>query len=305
MNRAIRIGTRASPLALVQAEAVRAALISAHALDPAYCQIVKIVASGDKVQDRALAEIGGKVLWTRELDQALARGEIDMAVHSMKDVETLRPPQFRIAAMLERADVRDRLIGAPAIVKLRQGAVVGTASPRRRAQLLRLRPDLNITLLRGNVATRLAKVESGAVDATLLAAAGLARLGMAIIGTPIPLETMLPAPAQGAIGVEVRANDARVGGLVAAINHAETFTCVMAERTLLEALGGSCHSALAALALPDRAGVHLRAEIYSEDGIEVVRRAITASPDDMAAIRQLGTAMLAEASPRLRHSFKP
>jgi len=301
----LRLGTRASPLALAQAYSVRDALISAHALTLAAVEIVPIVASGDKITDRALADVGGKALWTKELDQALAGGRIDLAVHSMKDVETLRPPHFRIAAMLARADVRDRLIGCPRIVALKLGGIIGSSSPRRRAQLLRLRPDLRMVLFRGNVATRLAKLDAGEVDATLLAAAGLDRLGMTTTGTPIPLETMLPAPAQGAIGIEIRANDARMSDLVGAINDPVTFNCVTTERALLAALGGSCHSPIAALATIEGTMLRLRAEIYSPDGTEMVRKSATFARDDAEAISALATELIRMASPSLSALFSP
>jgi hydroxymethylbilane synthase len=303
MPKPIRLGTRASPLARAQAQLVAEALIAAHGLAADTITLVPFVASGDKIQDRALAEVGGKALWTKELDQALASGQIDLAVHSMKDVETQRPPHFRLAAMLERADVRDRLIGCPRIVALKQGAVVGTSSPRRRAQLLRMRPDLQIILFRGNVATRLAKLEAGGVDATLLAAAGLERLDMPLTGTPIPLETMLPAPAQGAIGIEIRANDARLRALVAAINHRPTFDCVMAERAFLAAVGGDCRSAIAALTVYEGNLLHLRAELYSPDGAERVSGAARFAPDDIVAPHTLARDLLAQASPELRGYF--
>jgi hydroxymethylbilane synthase len=314
MTHPIRIGTRASPLALAQTHEVLSRLMATHDLPETAFAIVPMVASGDKIQDRALAEIGGKALWTKELDAALAEGEIDIAVHSMKDVETLRPPQFHIAAMLERADARDRLIvnknddrliGASSIATLKQGAVVGTSSPRRRAQLLRLRPDLKIVLLRGNVATRLAKVERGEVDATLLAAAGLDRLGMADIGTPIPLETMLPAPAQGAIGIEVRADDVHHQALVSAVNHAPTYACIMAERALLAGLSGDCRSAIAALAVMDGARVTLKAELYSPDGQEAVHGQCQLFPGDSHGPHALTHSLLTQASPELRGLFYP
>lgn len=303
MAQPIRLGTRASPLALAQAHSVRDALVATHGLAADAIEIVSMVASGDKITDRALADVGGKALWTKELDQALAGGRIDLAVHSMKDVETERPPHFRIAAMLERADVRDRLIGCPRIVALKQGGVVGTSSPRRRAQLLRLRPDLRIVLFRGNVATRLAKLEAGDVDATLLAAAGLDRLGLADTGTAIPLETMLPAPAQGAIGIEIRGNDTRLAGLVEAINHAPTFDCVMAERALLTVLSGDCRSAIAALAVLEGDEIHLRAEIYSPDGSERVAGQARFAAGDVKAAGALGRDLLARASTELRAMF--
>jgi hydroxymethylbilane synthase len=168
-----RLGTRASPLALAQAKMVRDALIAAHGWAEADVVLRPVVASGDRVLDRALADVGGKALWTKELDQWLAAGEIDASVHSMKDVETLRPPEFTIGAMLPRADVRDRLVGAASIDAIPQGGRFGTSAPRRRAQMLRLRPDLDIILFRGNVQTRLAKIETGEAAATLLAAAGV------------------------------------------------------------------------------------------------------------------------------------
>jgi hydroxymethylbilane synthase len=296
----IRLGTRASPLARAQAHLVQDALLAAHGLS---VEIVPMVAAGDRVLDRPLAEIGGKALWTKELDQALAGGQIDLAVHSMKDVETRRPPHFRMAAMLERADVRDRLVGCPRVVALRQGAVVGTSSPRRRAQLLRLRPDVQIVLLRGNVATRLAKVAAGDVEATVLAAAGLDRLGLGGTGTAVPLETMLPAPAQGAIGIEIRANDARLAALLAPISHAQTFKCVMAERALLAALGGDCHSAIAALAVMEHDHIHLRAEIYSPDGGEMVRQQARFAAGDLGAPVALAQQLVAQSSAILRAGF--
>ena len=204
---------------------VRAALCTAHDWAEDDVEIIVIKTTGDLVQDRALAEIGGKALWTKELDRALIAGEIDCAVHSMKDVETIRPAEITIAAMLPRADVRDRLIGAESIDALRMGAVLGTSSPRRSAQVQRLRPDIRIVLLRGNVDTRLAKVASGEIDATLLAAAGLDRLGRGEVGAAIPVDVMLPAPAQGAVGIEALA-DSAAAAQVAAIADPATMACV-------------------------------------------------------------------------------
>lgn len=256
----IRLGTRGSPLALVQAGMVRDGLIATHGVD---VEIVVIKTTGDKVQDRPLAEIGGKALWTKELDRALLDGEIDCAVHSMKDVETVRPQAIRIAAMLRRADVRDRIIGAASIVELPRGATVGTSSPRRAAQLLRLRPDLKIVGFRGNVDTRLSKLAAGEADATLLAAAGLERLGRPDIGVSIPISVMLPAPAQGAVGIEVRSADDATRKLIAALDHAPTHRCVLTERALLAALQADCHSPVAALAGEDGS---IHAELFAEDG---------------------------------------
>ena len=287
MDRPLRIGTRGSPLALVQARLVAEALRAAHDWDEEAVALVPITTSGDVIQDRPLAEVGGKALWTKELDACLAEGRTDFSVHSMKDVETIRPTTFAIAAMLERADTRDRLIGAESIEALPRGAVVGTSSPRRTAQLLARRPDLETVSIRGNVQTRLAKVARGEVDATLLAAAGLDRLG---IDEGVPLD-LLPAPAQGAIGVEIRADRDDLRALLSAIDHAPTHAAVKAERAFLAALGGDCHSAVAALA---RDGV-LRAEILSSDGSEV--QAGEGEPAELAG------RLLAAASPALRSTF--
>jgi len=280
-----------------------AALQAAHGWPREAIRIVTVTTSGDRIQDRALAEIGGKALWTKELDRALLDGEIDCAVHSMKDVETIRPETIAIAAMLLRAAVEDRLIGAPSIAALPQGAVIGTSSPRRAAQLKALRPDLGTTLLRGNVATRLARVEAGDIDATLLAAAGLDRLGLADIGVAIPAETMLPAVAQGAVGIECRADDERARSLLAAIDHAATTRCVHAERALLLALGGSCHSPIAALAREVGVDIHLRAQILSEDGAEQVHDEAMLPAGDPVAAMALGARLLDRASPALRALF--
>ena len=297
-----RLGTRGSPLALTQARMVAGALAMAHGWPEDAVAIVPIRTTGDRVQDRALAEIGGKALWTKELDRALLSNEIDCAVHSMKDVETIRPDAITIAAMLPRADVRDRLIGVESIAALRQGAVVGTSSPRRRAQLLRLRPDLSIVLFRGNVDTRLAKLAAGEVDATLLAAAGLDRLGRADVGVAVPTDVMLPAPAQGAVGIEVRADDAIARALVAAIDHQETSDCVLAERGLLRALGGDCHTPLAALASFSGETLRLRAVLLSGDGTDQVEGAVEGAIGDPLGA-SLGTALLDRAPVSIRSLF--
>lgn len=299
----LRLGTRGSPLALVQANLVRHALLAAHGWAPEKVEIVPIRATGDKVQDRPLAEIGGKALWTKELDRALLDGEIDLAVHSMKDVETIRPESIAIAAMLKREDVRDRLIGAESIEALPHGARIGTSSPRRAAQMRRIRPDLSIVPLRGNVDTRLAKVRDGEADATLLAAAGLERLDRPDIGTPIPLDQLLPAPSQGAVGIEVRADDVTTRMLVSAIGDPVTERCVLAERAMLAALSADCHSPVAALATIEGDTLRLRAEILNEDGSEHVRldRPGLAGNAHEAAI--VAHDLLAAASPRLRALF--
>jgi hydroxymethylbilane synthase len=297
----LRLGTRASPLAMAQADLVRDALCAAHGWDLAAVEIVAMTASGDKILDQSLADIGGKALWTKELDRALIEGKIDFAVHSMKDVETIRPEAVTIAAMLPRADVRDRLIGALSIAALPEGARIGTNSPRRSAQLKRARPDVEIVLFRGNVATRLAKLEAGEAGATLLAAAGLDRLGLAGVGVGIEIDEMLPAPAQGAVGIEARTNDAATRALLANINDTATMTCVLAERAFLAALGAGCHSPVAALAVMAGSTIQLCAELISPDGRECVSgEEWIASPGDAEG---LAHELLGNASPALRALF--
>ncbi len=303
MDRPFRIGTRGSPLALTQARMVAAALRDAHGWAEDAVALVPIRTTGDRVQDRALAEIGGKALWTKELDRALLAGEIDCAVHSMKDVETVRPDAIAIAAMLPRADVRDRLIGAEAVGGLPAGAVVGTSSPRRRAQLLRLRPDLAIVLLRGNVDTRLGKVADGTVGATLLAAAGLDRLGRPEVGAVVPLDVMLPAPAQGAVGIEARADDLAARHLLAAIDHADTHACVLVERALLAALKADCHSPVAALATVAGDRLTLRAELLTEDGDAHVAGEASGGIGDPTVGAVLARELLERAPPSVRILF--
>ncbi len=275
---------------------VRNALLLAHGWSPDRVEIVAMTASGDRILDRALAEVGGKALWTKELDWALGEGEIDFAVHSMKDVETFRPDALAIVAMLPRADVRDRLIGADSLAVLTPGARVGTSSPRRASQVKRIRPDLDIVLFRGNVATRLARLAAGEADATLLAAAGLDRLGMADTGTTIPETEMLPAPAQGAVGIETLAANEKIRALLAPINDPDTFSCVMAERRFLAGLKAGCHSPVAALARISNGQMVLKGEILSEDG----RECIAGESADPAA---LAADLLAGASPGLRAIF--
>ncbi len=301
----LRIGSRASPLALAQARLAAAAIMAAHQLPPSAVTLVPMVAAGDRIVDVALADIGGKALWTRELDRALAAGEIDIAVHSMKDVESPRPAQFALAALLPRAAVADRLVVRPGltartVADLPPGARVGTCSPRRTAQLLALRPDLAIRLLRGNVATRLARLTVDDLDATLLAAAGLDRLGLGDIGVDQPLDDFLPAASQGAIGIECRADDRAMLALVAAVDCAATRAAVMAERAFLEALGGTCHSPVAAHAAA-AGGLRLRAAIYAADGSRVVRGEAIVGGASGAA--RLAAELLGQAPANIRALF--
>jgi hydroxymethylbilane synthase len=303
MTRPFTIGTRGSPLALAQARLVATALEDAHGWAPGSVAIVPVKTSGDRIQDRPLAEVGGKALWTKELDLALLAGETDCSVHSMKDVESERPETLTIAAMLPRADVRDRLIGAGSISALPQGAVVGTSSPRRAAQLKRLRPDLKTVSIRGNVDTRLAKLQAGEVDATLLAAAGLERLGRSNVGSPIDTGEMLPAPAQGAIGIECRSNDAMAAALIAAIDHRETHDAVLAERAFTRALGGTCHSPVAAFARIEGDQIAFAGEILSADGAERVAAEARFPIGDLDAPAALARRMIGDAPASIRALF--
>ena len=298
------IGSRGSPLALAQARMAAAALEAAHGWEPGSVEILAIKTSGDRIQDRPLAEVGGKALWTKELDVALLGGETHCSVHSMKDVESERPGSLRIAAMLPRADVRDRLIGAASIAALPLGARVGTSSPRRAAQLKRLRPDLEILSIRGNVDTRLAKCAGGEVDATLLAAAGLDRLNRGDVGTAVELHEMLPAPAQGAIGIECRADDATTAELLKPINHADTCQAVLAERAYCRALGGTCHSPVAALARIEAGEVAFSCELLSEDGSKRLAETARFAVGDLDGPAELARQMLAVAHPSIRRLFE-
>ena len=301
LGRPLRLGTRGSPLALAQARLVATALRIAHGWGEEAIEIIPITTSGDVIQDRPLAEVGGKALWTKELDRCLLDGRTDISVHSMKDVETIRPDTLTIAAMLPRADARDRLIGAASLAALAPGARLGTSSPRREAQVRARRPDLETLLLRGNVQTRLAKVERGDVDATLLAAAGLDRLGLQAVG--IPLDELLPAPSQGAVGIETLAANDRVQALLEPVNDRATHVCVALERAFLAAVGGDCHSALAAHASEDGDAILLKAEILSPDGREVHAGETRCAAGDFAAAAELARTLLAQASAPLRARF--
>ena len=298
----LRLGTRGSPLALAQARKVASAIEAAQRWPDGFVELITVTTTGDKVQDRPLAEIGGKALWTKELDKALLAGELNFCVHSMKDVESVRPKDIHIAAVRPRGDARDRLIGAESIDALKQGAVVGTSSPRRAAQLLRLRPDLRIVPLRGNVETRLKKVEAGEVDATLLASAGLKRLGLSV-GVSIPVEIILPAPAQAVIGMECRTNDTETQSVLSTVSNSITYACVMAERAFTRALGGSCASPVAALAVLEDGDLRMRAQLFSEDGSEMVEDRAVFECGDHKTPEQLAHNMLATAPAAIRKLF--
>jgi hydroxymethylbilane synthase len=300
----LRLGTRGSPLALAQARKVAAAIETAQRWPDGWVQIVEITTTGDTVKDRPLAEIGGKGLWTKELDRALLDGDVDFCVHSMKDVESVRPKGIHIAAVRPRGDVRDRIVGASSIDELKRGAVVGTSSPRRKAQLLRLRPDLKIVNLRGNVETRLQAVETGTVDATLLASAGLKRLDIDA-GTAIPAEVILPAPGQAVIGMECRTNDTRTQSVLTTVNNQITFQCVMAERAFTRALGADCASPVAAFCVLEDGDLRMRGQLYSEDGSEMVEERTLFDCGDVDTPARLAQSLLTAAPDSVRSMFKP
>jgi hydroxymethylbilane synthase len=266
-----RLGTRGSPLALAQTREVARLLGAAHGIEPARIEIVIIRTTGDMIQDRPLAVAGGKGLFTKELDRALIDGEIDAAVHSSKDLPTLLPDEVSIAGFLPREDVRDVLVSARAtsIAGLPLGATLGTASLRRQAQALRLRPDLRITLLRGNVETRLRKAETGEIDATLLALAGLKRLGLATRATAIlDVETFLPAVGQGAIALTTRTGDENAQRSLAPILDAATGHALTAERAFLRVLDGSCRTPIAGHARVEGESLHFQGLLLRADGSE-------------------------------------
>ncbi len=266
----IRIGTRGSPLALAQAHEVRARLMAAHGHAESDFEIVIIKTTGDQILDRPLAEAGGKGLFTKEIEEALYSRDIDLAVHSMKDMQTDLPEGLVIGAVLPREDVRDGFISLTygSLAEMPAGAVVGTSSLRRQAQVKRLRPDLEVVGFRGNVQTRLKKLQDGVAGATFLAVAGLNRLGLADrITRAVPIEEMLPAVAQAAIGIEIRDGDEKTAALIAPLNHAETAVCVAAERAYLKRLEGSCRTPIGGLARIGEDGrLSFKGEILTPDG---------------------------------------
>jgi hydroxymethylbilane synthase len=284
----LRIGSRGSPLALAQAHEVQRTLAAASAISPAQIAIKVIRTTGDMVQDRPLAEAGGKGLFTKEIEQALLSCTIDMAVHSSKDMPTALPPGLVLSAFLPREDPRDAFISrkAKSLTELPAGAVVGTASLRRQAMLKRLRGDLAVVALRGNVETRLRKVAAGDVDATLLAVAGLKRLGLVgEVTALLDIEEFLPAVGQGAIGIETRADDAATGALVSKINDADTATALAAERAFLAVLDGSCRTPIAGHArIIEDGGVRFRGMILRPDGSAAFEASREGRRDEAAAL---------------------
>ncbi|MCV2863467.1 hydroxymethylbilane synthase [Albidovulum sediminicola] len=301
----LKIGTRGSPLALAQAFETRRRLMEAHGLSEDAFEIVIIKTTGDDramiAADRPLKEVGGKGLFTREIEEALLSGRIDIAVHSMKDMPVAQPEGLVLDCYLPREDVRDAFVSRDhaSIADLPEGAVVGSSSLRRRAQLANRRPDLKLVQFRGNVQTRLKKLDEGVAAATFLAMAGLNRLGMGRIArAAIAPEDMLPAVAQGAIGIERRLADGDAAGLLAAIHHGQTGERLSAERAFLAELDGSCETPIAGLALHDGDGLWLRGEILRPDGSEAIAGDRRCAVSDAAAAGQdLARELLAQAGP--------
>ena len=298
MAQTIRIGTRGSRLALWQAGAVRDALAAAHGLPADAFEIMPIRTSGDRIQDRALRKVGGKELFTKEIEEALLSGGIDLAVHSAKDMGTFLPEGLAIGACLEREDPRDVLIARSGsdLASLPQGARIGTASLRREALIRRARPDVTIALLRGNVPTRVERVEKGDFDATLLAAAGLRRLGLAPAHcTPLDPERFVPAVGQGIIAVEARDDDTATLARLTRLDHAATRACALAERAYLALLGASCTTPVAAHARLEGATLQMSAIVADEEGRRLLRTSGSGPAADAASLgRGLAEELLAK-----------
>jgi hydroxymethylbilane synthase len=283
----LRIGTRGSPLALAQAHMVRSALAMAHGWAEGAVEINVIRTSGDRIQDRPLSEVGGKGLFTKEIEDALLSGAIDLAVHSAKDMPTLLPDGLTLAACLPREDVRDVFISrkAATLRDLPQGAVVGSASLRRQAMVKRLRPDISVVPFRGNVETRIRKLDAGEVDATLLALAGLRRLGLADKATALlDVDDFLPAVGQGAVTIEARIDDVRTRELLAKIDHVDTSVALLAERAFLAVLDGSCRTPIAGHAVLDGDRLSFRGMILRPDGSQVFETTRAGARGDAVAL---------------------
>jgi hydroxymethylbilane synthase len=269
MQTTLKIGTRGSPLALAQAHETQARLMAAHGMPVEAFEVVVISTSGDRIQDRPLAEAGGKGLFTKEIEEALLAGRIDIAVHSSKDMPTVLPEGLVLSAFLPREDPRDAFIGvaAKSIMDLPEGATIGSSSLRRQALILRMRPDIKVVTFRGNVQTRLRKLHEGVADGTILALAGLKRLGLQSIVTDLmPLEKFPTAPGQGAICIESRIGNARVAGMLAAINHVPTAQALACERAFLGALDGSCRTPIAGYATVEGGRLTFNGLILTPDG---------------------------------------
>ncbi|MDE0590678.1 hydroxymethylbilane synthase [Halocynthiibacter sp. C4] len=296
----LKIGTRGSPLALAQAHETRARLMAAHDLPEEAFEVIVIKTTGDRVQDRALREIGGKGLFTKEIEEALLSGGIDIAVHSMKDMPVEQPDGLALTTYLPREDVRDAFISPEfnGLADLPKGAVVGTSSLRRHAQLKQVRPDLEVVEFRGNVQTRLRKLSEGVATCTFLAMAGINRLKMNDVpATPIDVNDMLPAVAQGAIGIEQRQDDSAVSELLQPIHDAPTGQRLAAERAFLAELDGSCETPIAGLAELDGANIRLRGEIIRPDGSESISGEISGPIEDGVSLGRTLAKQLREQAP--------
>jgi len=300
MSSELKIGTRGSPLALAQAEIVRKLAVATGLVAEDAIETIVIKTSGDRIQDRSLADIGGKGLFTKEIEEALLDHRVDVAVHSLKDLPAWMPEGLGLAAVLNREDPRDALLSpvASTIAALPQGARVGTSSPRRKALWLSLRPDLEIVEFRGNVGTRLAKLAAGEVQGTILAMAGMARLGLDVERHPLDPAEMLPAACQGAIGLEIRRDDERMTALCNALNHSVSAIAVAAERAFLATLDGSCRTPIGALATVTGGRVALDGLVARPDGATLIRRQAEAPIADADRLgRELGLMIKAESPP--------
>jgi len=299
----LKIGTRGSPLALAQAHETRGRLMAAFDLAEDAFEVVVITTSGDRIQDRPLKEVGGKGLFTKEIEEDMLSGAIDIAVHSMKDMPVEQPVGLVLDTYLPREDVRDAFV-SPSVKRLadlEQGAVVGTSSLRRRAQLLNFRPDLQVVEFRGNVQTRLKKLADGVAEATFLAMAGLVRLDrMDVVQSPVEVDEMLPAVAQGAIGIERRVDDSRVADMLAALHDVQTGQRLAAERAFLAALDGSCETPIGGLAVLEGGNIYLRGEILRPDGSECLADEGHAPIEDAA---ELGRAVAGRLRARAPDDF--
>lgn len=299
----LKIGTRGSPLALAQAYETRRRLMAAFDLPEAAFEVVVIKTTGDKIQDRPLKDIGGKGLFIKEIEEDMLSGAIDIAVHSMKDMPVDQPEGLILDTYLPREDVRDAFVSprVKRLADLAKGAVVGTSSLRRKAQLLNFRPDLQVVEFRGNVQTRLKKLDDGVAEATFLAMAGLNRLGRSdVASSAIEVDEMLPAVAQGAIGIERRLDDTRMAQMLAAIHHVETGQRLTAERAFLAALDGSCETPIGGLAVLNGGSIHLRGEILRPDGSECLADEGVAPIEDAA---ELGRAVAGRLRARAGEDF--
>ena len=304
-NTSLTIGTRSSPLALRQSAMVADALRAAHGFENAAIKIIEITTKGDRALDGKLSELGGKGLFTEELEAGLRSGTMDLAVHSLKDLPTQNEEGLTLGAILPRASAHDMLIvrdglTVSGMADLPRGAHIGTASLRRQAQILCARPDINISLLRGNIGTRLKKLKASNMDATLLAAAGLARLNMMpAVAVELDSDAMLPAAGQGALAVQCRANDEATLALLAPLNCAATQACVTAERSFLQALDGSCRTPIAALATITNNTLFMHGRLLADDGSDMVETRVTCAPNDAEATGRSAGQELGRSAPHL------